>query len=113
MADAKRCPDCGNPMQLYGLKAPAEGTGLGIGAEIIRYIAVVVLPIVLWALGIRGSHLVIASVLIVVVAVFWKPYGKAQRGGEEQYYCEACHGYFEGSGLRRITEAEAKRAKGI
>jgi hypothetical protein len=55
---------------------------------------------------------VIASLLIVVVAVLWKPYASAQRMSEEQsglYCCSACGGYFEGGGLRRISEAEAKR----
>jgi hypothetical protein len=113
MADAKNCPDCGNPVRLSGAKSPAQGAGLAIGVEIIQYIGVVVLPIILWALGITGGPLVIASALIVVVAVLWKPYANAQSGNEEQsdlYYCEACHSYFEGSGLRRITEAEKKRA---
>jgi hypothetical protein len=113
MADAKNCPDCGNPVRLDGVKSQVQGTSLTIGAEIIQYIAVVVLPIILWALGITGGPLVIASALIVVVAVLWKPYANAQRGNDEQsdlYYCDACRSYFEGSGLRRTTEAEKKRA---
>ena len=110
MAESKRCPDCGNPLRLYGA---GQGRGVNAGAEIIEYIAVVALPIVLWTLGITGWPLVIATLFIVVAAVLWKPYARARRSNEEPtdlYYCEACDGYFEGAGLRRITEAEAKRA---
>jgi hypothetical protein len=111
MADERDCPDCNNPMRLYGAKASVDGASLTIGAEIIEYICVVVLPILLWTVGITGVPLVIASALIVVVAVLWKP--NAQRRNEEQsalYYCDACDSYFEGSRLRRVTEAEKKRA---
>jgi hypothetical protein len=112
MADTKGCPDCGSPMRLYRAKVPAPITGLAAGAEIIQCIGVMVLPVVAWALGLSGVPLVIASLLIVVVAVLWKPYARAQRMNEGQsglYCCGACGGYFEGSGLRRVTEAEAKR----
>jgi hypothetical protein len=113
MEGARSCPDCRKPMHAYGTQSPVQATPLTIGVEIVQYIGVVVLPIVLWALGITGGALVIASALIVVVAVLWKPYASAQRTNEEQsdlYHCDACHGYFEGNGLRRITAAEAKRA---
>ena len=112
MADAKGCPDCGSPMRLYRAKLPGRETSLAAGAEIIQCIGVMVLPVVVWALGLSGVPLVIASLLIVVVAVLWKPYASARRLNEEQsglYCCSACGSYFEGSGLRRITEAEAKR----
>jgi hypothetical protein len=112
-ADVKRCPDCGKPVRLYDVRSPVKGTGLVAGAEIIQCIVVVVLPISLWALGTTGLPLAIAGALIAIVAALWNPYTKAQRRNEEQfglYYCEACDSHFQGSGLRRITEAEAKRA---
>jgi hypothetical protein len=110
--NSKDCPDCGNPMRLCGVKSPAQGAGLSAGAEIIQCIGVMVLPVVVWALCITGVTLVTTSVLIVVVAVLWKPRAIARRANEEQsglYCCGACGSYFEGSRLRRITEAEAKR----
>jgi hypothetical protein len=110
-ADVKRCPDCGKPVRLYDVRSP--GQGLIGGAEIIQCIVVVVLPILLWALGTTGLPLAIAGALIAIVAALWNPYAKAQRRNEDQfglYYCEACDSHFQGSALRRITEAEAKRA---
>jgi hypothetical protein len=113
MADAKRCPDCSKPLRLYDVRSPVQESGLIAGAEIIQCIVVVVLPISFWALGTTGLPLAIAGALIAIVAALWNPYAKAQRRNEDQfglYYCEACDSHFQGSALRRITEAEAKRA---
>jgi hypothetical protein len=112
MAEAKRCPDCSKPVRLYDVRSPVQRTGLLAGAEIIQCIVVVVLPIGLWALGTPGLPLALAGALIAIVAALWNPHAIAQRRNEKQfglYYCEACNSHFEGSGLRRITEAEAKR----
>ena len=113
MDDVKRCPECASLLQLYAVGAPAPGSDLLLGADIVLYILVVVLPIVLWSLGVSGPPLAIASALIVLLAVLLKPLGKARAAITEtsdRYYCEACQGYFEGTSLRRLTEAEAKRA---
>jgi hypothetical protein len=113
MDDPKRCPDCGSLLQLYAVGAPGPGAELLLGADIILYILVVLLPILLWALGVGGPPLAIAGALISLLAVALKPHPKvpsAATAQSDRYYCEACQGYFEGTNLRRLTEAEAKRA---
>ena len=105
MTDAKVCPSCGAPLDLYDVPS-----GLTVGrffaSEGAYWLVVLLLAPILFGLGVSNPGIAMALAIPVVLLLLWRIWGRWGREAKAEharYYCQRCNHHFEGDALRQLT----------